>query len=69
MNKSIQNDKKCIFCDSIFSNKWNLLRHINDSCSTKKNMILNKNNLIEERKQFEDKIKEFNDKLNDSIDI
>ncbi len=68
INKSIQNGKKCVFCDSIFLNKWNLSRHLDSSCLTKKNLVLNKDNLLEEKTQFENKIKEHNDKINELRD-
>jgi hypothetical protein len=68
-NKSLDNKKKCLFCNSEFSNKQNLVRHINNYCIYKKNYDTKKkyinddiNLLLEDKKDLSDEIKKLDEK-------
>jgi uncharacterized C2H2 Zn-finger protein len=70
ISKSIENEKKCIFCEHKFKNKGNILRHINTTCIILKTLYMNKNKIIlektklidEKNKLIEDKNKLIEDK-------
>ena len=47
--KSLLCCNKCLFCRTTFITKGNLTRHLNNSCSIKKNLVKEKQNLIDEK--------------------
>ena len=47
--QSIEEKTKCLFCDKLFLNKANTLRHINSYCIAKKELYNTKNKLIDEK--------------------
>lgn len=62
IQESLNSESKCIFCEKMFLNKGNIIRHIQSSCKIKKELIDKKNKLIEIKNDLIFGIKKLNEK-------
>lgn len=73
-NKSLKIEKKCLFCNKDFSNKTNLLRHINNNCTENKDfnnkkLCINEdiNRIINDNKELQENINKLEEDKNKII--
>jgi uncharacterized C2H2 Zn-finger protein len=53
INNNSINNNKCLFCNSIFSTKGNLTKHLNNSCNIKKKLETEKNEINKDKITYE----------------
>ena len=59
----------CGFCNKKYSNKNNLLRHINDYCDIRKDLIEKRTKITDMKKNNNDKIKKITNQLTSILQV